>query len=127
MMGVGVRRRSEEKEQFWRQMVDGHAGSGLSVWRYCSDRGVSEQSFFAWRKELARRDAAARQKRARSAATNQSPAPIRFAQLQIAAGELVGGACLEIVLPTGIRIRVPRGACQDTLSDVLGVLEGRPC
>jgi transposase-like protein len=126
-MGGRVRRRSEEKEQFWRQMVDGHAGSGLSVRRYCSDRGVSEQSFFAWRKELARRDAAARQKRARSPSTNQSPAPIRFAQLQIASGELVGAACLEIVLPTGVRIRVPRGACRDTLSDVLGLLERRPC
>jgi hypothetical protein len=56
-MGGRVRRRSEEKEHFWRQIVDAHAGSGLSVRRYCSDRGVSEQSFFAWRKELARRDA----------------------------------------------------------------------
>lgn len=126
-MGGRVRRRSEEKEQFWRQIVDAHAGSGLSVRRYCSDRGVSEQSFFAWRKELARRDAAAKEKRARSASTNQSPARIRFAQLQIASGELAGGACLEIVLPTGVRIRVPRGACRDTLSDVMGVLERRPC
>ena len=126
-MGGRVRRRSEEKEQFWRQIVDGQAGSGLSVRRYCSDRGVSEQSFFAWRTDLARRDGAARQKRANSAATNHSPAPSRVAQLQIASGELAGGACLEIVLPTGVRIRVPRGACRDTLSEVLGVLEGRPC
>lgn len=127
MMGVGVRRRSEEKEQFWRQIVDGHAGSGLSVRRYCSDCGVSEQSFFAWRKELTRRDAAVKEKRARSPSTNESPAPIRFAQLQIAAGELVGAACLEIVLPSGVRIRVPRGACRNTLSDVLSALERRPC
>lgn len=126
-MGGRVRRRSEEKEQFWRQIVDAHAGSGLSVRRYCSDRGVSEQSFFAWRKELARRDAAAKEKHARSASTNQSLGPMRFAQLQIAAGELAGGACLEIVLPTGVRVRVPRGACRDTLSDVMGVLERRRC
>jgi hypothetical protein len=76
---------------------------------------------------IARRDAAAKEKRARSASTNQSLAPIRFAQLQIASGELAGGACLEIVLPTGVRIRVPRGVCRDTLSDVMGVLERRPC
>lgn len=126
-MGGRVRRRSEAKEQFWRQIVEAHAGSGLSVRRYCSDRGITEPSFFAWRKELARRDAAAKEKRARTASTNQSPAPIRFAQLQIASGELAGAACLEIVLPTGVRIRVPRGACRDTLSDVLGVLERHPC
>jgi hypothetical protein len=47
--------------------------------------------------------------------------------LQIALGEPASGVCIEIVLPAGIRIRVPRGVCQDTLSKVLGVLERRPC
>ena len=57
----------------------------------------------------------------------QRPAPPRFAQLQIAPSDLGNGACIEISLPAGIRIRVPRGVCQDTLSKVLGVLERRPC
>jgi hypothetical protein len=47
--------------------------------------------------------------------------------LQIAPSELASGACIEIVLPAGIRIRVPCGVCQDTLRNVLGVLERRPC
>jgi hypothetical protein len=58
-MGGIARRGNQEKEQFWRRIVTGQAGSGLSIRRYCSERGVNEPSFFAWRKELARRDAAA--------------------------------------------------------------------
>ena len=58
-MAGRARGRNGEKERFWRQVVEGHAGSGLSVRQYCTDRGVSEPSFFAWRRELAQRDAAA--------------------------------------------------------------------
>ena len=126
-MGGIARRGNGEKEQFWRRIVAGQADSGLSIRRYCLDRGVKEPSFFAWRKELARRDAAANKGRARSQATGRRPAPLRFAQVQIAPGELAGGGCIEIILPAGVRIRVPRGACQDTLSDVLGALERPRC
>ena len=131
-MAGRTRRRDGEKERFWRQVVGGHAGSGLSVREYCTDRGVSEPSFFAWRRELAQRDAAVNKpaktsRRASARATSQRPALPRFAQLQIAPGEAVGGVCIEIVLPAGIRIRVPRGVCPDTLTSVLGVLERRPC
>jgi hypothetical protein len=127
-----ARGRNGEKERFWRQVVEGHAGSGLSVRQYCTDRGVSEPSFFAWRRELAQRDAAAnkpaRSPPQRSArALSQRPALPGFAQLQIAPSEPASGLSIEIVLPTGIRIRVPRGACQDTLSNILGALERRPC
>lgn len=132
-MAGRTRRRNEEKERFWRQVVGGHAKSGLSVRQYCTDRGVSEPSFFAWRRELAQRDIAANkparssQRRASGRAMSQRPAPPRFAQLRIAPGEPASGASIEIVLPAGIRIRVPRGVCQDTLTSVLGALERRPC
>ena len=132
-MAGRTRRRNGEKEQFWRQVVGEHSGSGLTVRQYCENRGVSEPSFFAWRSELARRDAAANKqaksspRRASARAMSQRPAPPRFAQLQIAPNELASGACIEIALPAGIRIRVPRGVCQDTLSKVLGALERRPC
>ena len=131
-MAGQTRRRDVEKERFWRQVVKGHAGSGLSVRQYCADRGVSEPSFFAWRRELTERDAAANRparsvpRRAIAPAISQRPA-LRFAQLQIAPSELASGALIEIVLPTGIRIRIPRGVCQNTLSSVLDALERRPC
>ena len=126
-MGGIARRGSGEKEQFWRRIVAGQAGSGLSIRGYCSDRGVNEPSFFAWRKELARRDAAANKKRVRSRTPNRRPTPIEFARLQIAPGEPAGDTCIEIILPAGVCIRVPRGACPDTLGAVLGALERPRC
>lgn len=125
-----TRRRNEEKESFWRQVVGGHAGSGLSVRQYCTDRRVSEPSFFAWRRELAQRDGATNN----PAKSSQShvrvaprSAPIRFANFQITPSELGSAACIEIVLPAGTRVRVPRGVCRATLCDVLTALERPSC
>ncbi len=39
-MAGRTRRRNEEKEQFWRAVLRGHASSGLSVRQYCSKRPV---------------------------------------------------------------------------------------
>ncbi|MDB4650200.1 transposase [Pirellulaceae bacterium] len=49
--------RSLEKEQFWRLVLDEQAASGLSVRAFCRQEGISEPSYYAWRKELAVRDA----------------------------------------------------------------------
>jgi hypothetical protein len=132
-MAGRTRRRNEEKEQFWREVLRGHAPSGLSVRQYCIDRGVSEASFFAWRREVARRAATAtesvKSSRRRSGiqATDQRPAPLRFAKVQITPSELASGVSIEIVLPTGTRVRVPRGVCPATLRDVLAALERPSC
>ncbi len=125
--------RNLEKEQYWRQVVKGHAGSGLSIRQYCRDRGVSQPSFFAWRRELIRRDSTLNKpakpssKRAESKVRNPPPGSDRFAQLQIAPTGLFDGACIEIELPAGKRVRVPRGACPVTLQNVLAALERRTC
>lgn len=49
--------RSLEKEQFWRLVLDEQAASGLSVRAFCRQEGISEPSYYAWRRELAVRDA----------------------------------------------------------------------
>lgn len=48
--------RSGEREAFWRGEVTSHTASGLSVRRFCQERGLSEPSFFAWRRTLQDRD-----------------------------------------------------------------------
>jgi hypothetical protein len=132
-MAGRTRRRNGEQERFWREVVKGHAGSDLSVRQYCAERRVSEASFFAWRREMARRDAAANgsakvsQQRPRTQATRQRPTPLRFANLQITPSELTSGVWIEIALPTGTRVRVPRGVCPATLQDVLTALERPSC
>jgi len=53
-------RSSAGREAHWRSVFQEHAESGLSIRRFCQDEGISEGSFFAWRKKLARRPSAAR-------------------------------------------------------------------
>ena len=44
-------KRSAGKEEFWRLVVDEHRGCGLNIRTFCQQKGISEPSFYAWRKE----------------------------------------------------------------------------
>ncbi len=57
MMGSG--RRSAERESFWRLALEEYRVSGLSVRAFCSREGLSEPSFYSWRRKFQHRDAAA--------------------------------------------------------------------
>ena len=66
-------RRSAEKEAFWRLVVDGQKASGLSVRAFCKRESVSEPSFYAWRKELAKREQSESQDRPASESSQLIP------------------------------------------------------
>ena len=40
------------RETYWRSVFQEHADSGLSIRRFCQTNGISEGSFFNWRKKL---------------------------------------------------------------------------
>jgi hypothetical protein len=106
--------RDPKKETFWRRMVQGQAGSGRSVRDWCRKHHLHEAGFYAWRKELARRDA-------------ERGAPA-FVPVQVTEDEPAGaGGEMEIVLASGRRVRVCGPVNRRTLSDVLAVLEGAGC
>jgi hypothetical protein len=112
-MAIG-KPRDPRKEQHWRQHIRDWQRSGLSIRDFCSRRGLSQPSFYAWRSELQRRD-------------SEQPlfVPIR---------PLVDDLCpssipaLEVFLAGGRRIRVAPGFDAATLRQLLVVLEeGPPC
>jgi transposase-like protein len=108
------RRRDSEKEQFWRRMVAQQRQSGGTIRAFCQREGLSQPSFYQWRRELARRDRAPIARR--GAAT--------FVPIQVVAE----AALIEIALPGGVVVRVRAGADAATLRQVLATLvEGRPC
>jgi hypothetical protein len=41
-----------EKVAFWRQQIEGFAGSGLSVKACCIQQGIAEANWYYWRKRL---------------------------------------------------------------------------
>ena len=108
--------RSAGKEQFWRRIVEGHADSQESVREWCDRHGVSEPSFYAWRRELAKRDAGRN----------------RPALLPVTITSSAAQAPLEICWPDGVVVRVPAGCSLQLLRGALEVLrslgeETEPC
>ena len=111
-------RRDLGKERFWRELIAGQAASGLSVRAWCLRHEVSEASFYAWRRELARRDAAG----------NMMP---RFAEVVVRdqheeAALVTNERPLQIHLDDA-RLEVPAGFDSATLHAVLQLLRGASC
>jgi len=111
------RLRSSSKEEFGRRMMRLWRSSGLSVRAFCEEQGFSQPSFYAWRRTLAERDAAA----------------VRFVPVTVAAeppapSKADGSAvAVELILNDGRRLRVVPGFDGPTLKRLLALLEeGRP-
>lgn len=49
--------RSAEKEAAWRGLMSRQAVGGVSIRADCREYGLSEPAFYAWRREIAKRDA----------------------------------------------------------------------
>jgi transposase len=107
--------RDQQKERWWRRVVAGQPGSGMSVRSYCFRQGVKESAFYWWRATLARRKA---------------PRPkAAFVPVSVVAEEprRAEDGRIEIALPGGRQIRVSGRVDKQMLVDVLSVLEARPC
>lgn len=48
--------RDSDKEAFWRKTLKEQASGGLNIRVFCRTRGLSEPSFYAWRRSIAERD-----------------------------------------------------------------------
>ncbi len=120
---AGGRRASRVKEQFWREHVRRQAAGTLSVRRYCERHELSEPSFYAWRRELARRDALALRPAAVVPRRNEvAEQPAEFLRVHLQPEAAGGKAPIEIVLPGELRVLVPAGATRGQVRDVLSAL-----
>jgi hypothetical protein len=104
-----TRRRDPQREQRWRQAIAGWKKSGQSIHAYCAARGLSEASFYAWRRELAKRDQAA------SAALKFLPVHVR------------AEAIIEIALPNGLVVRAPAAVEVATVAALVAALGSASC
>lgn len=107
-------RRDAAKERFWRRVIDGFDPGRTTIRAWCERHGVSEPSFYVWRRELA-----ARNRRPERDAVRLVPVDIT------SPGEIAPRepATITIELPSGLRLCVP----PERLGDVLDVLEARRC
>jgi transposase-like protein len=96
------------KADEWAERIAAQQRSGMSVKQFCKDQGLTEYSFYAWRKRL------------------QEGGPVRFALVEKSARrqERTAEPLLELVLATGERLRIGPGVDIATLQTVLDVLRG---
>src|ERR1041384_922330 len=97
--------RAPSKLNQWRERIHEQERSGLSVKYFCKERGLTECSFYAWRKRLRKKE------------------PVRFALVERATLQEFGNEVpLELVLTTGERLRIGAGVDGGILRTVLEAL-----
>ena len=102
-------RRDAEKEKFWRAAISEAGDSGQCVRAFCRGRGLDENRFYFWRRELRTRDAEA----------GDRPG---FVELVRAADPAVGGAGVSIRMGDRISVVLDRGFDASALKSVLSAL-----
>ena len=89
----------------WRERIAEQQRSGTSIKQFCRERGLAQHSFYAWRKRLQRSE------------------PVRFAVVDRGLRlEATMDTCVELILPTGERLRIAGGVDATTLRTVLEAL-----
>jgi transposase-like protein len=94
-------KRTDRRDQ-WSQRIAQQEASGESIREFCSQRGLSENAFYAWRQRL------------------RKQAPVKFALVDTKAP----AAPLQVILRSGERLQIP--ADEATLRMVFRVLAERP-
>jgi hypothetical protein len=94
------------KADEWRERLAEHGRSGLTVKRFCQERGITQWSFYAWRKRL------------------REEGTVRFALVERGRvrQETAAAPGLELVLAAGERLRIGVGVDGATLRTVLEAL-----
>jgi hypothetical protein len=90
----------------WAERIAAQQRSGISVKQFCKERGLTEYSFYAWRKRL------------------REQGPVRFALVERRGPrkELPAEPVLELVVASGERLRIGTGVDTATLRAVLDLL-----
>jgi hypothetical protein len=100
--------RATTKSDLWGERLAAQKRSGLSVKQFCKEQGLTEYSFYAWRKRL------------------HGEGAVRFALVDRGPlrQEPATETNLELVLATGERLRIGAGVEAATLRTVLEALRG---
>jgi hypothetical protein len=121
--------RDPAKERWWRRLFTQFQRSGLTGRAFCARHRLSEPSFYAWRRELARRDrerlAVVTNGQAKSA-KSERPSTGAFVQVGVDA-RMSAPAAIDLVLAQGRLLRIRPGFDADLLRRLLHVLEGPAC
>ena len=103
-----------DQKQFWQMVLETFESSGLSVRQFCRQEGLSEASFYAWRKKLSKSQMSG------TGNGQAPPEPASFIQVPVIQSE---SSCLELVLASGHVLRIPSDVQHAFLTDVLSAVK----
>lgn len=120
-----AKKRSEEKQRYWRALLQRQAGSGVSIAKFCRSEGVSEPSFYWWKRALGGGEAKPKMPErsgARRAAGRNSGASPSFLPVQIT--EERRPATIQVMWPNGLSVQVPAECDPAEVQAVLHAVDG---
>lgn len=130
--------RDRGKEWYWRRVLRQWRRSGQGVRGYCREHGLSEPSFYAWRRAIEERNRQAARRSQAQRGPRQAPGsppdtaaprgPADGVPAFVPVTITAPAASLEVVLGDGRVVRVPAGFDAAALRQLLAVLrEAPPC
>ena len=101
-----------DQHQFWQMVLETFKSSGLSIRQFCQKEGLSEPSFYSWRKKLTQSDESAEGK----------PKDVNSSAFIEVAMPSEKPCSLELLLSSGNILRISSHANCKTLTNVLSAL-----
>jgi len=105
----------------WAARVAQWKESGLSLARFAAGIGVNPKTLAWWRGELVRAASAPKRALVKDTARPVAVAPLHFIEMTTRSE----GGAVEVVLPSGVAVRVRPGFDTSTFVRVLDVVESR--
>jgi transposase-like protein len=100
-----------ERRQFWEMAIETWKNSGLSISKFCEAEGLSEGTFYGWRRRLSNDQSQ------ESKQSKLKPAP--FIEVSMPKND---HAAIELLLSSGHTLRIRSSADSKTLSNVISAL-----
>jgi histidinol-phosphate/aromatic aminotransferase/cobyric acid decarboxylase-like protein len=103
----------------WRTIIAAWRNSGLSVAAFCRSRDVNKSGFHRWRNILDERD--------RSIATPSRSHAQPKSSASFVPVRVIPDTVVEVILPSGVQLRVPLSADAQQLARLVLALGATPC
>lgn len=137
--------KNEEKRTYWRAVFERHARGGLSIAAFCRAEGISESSFYRWKRMLGTSRAIARKpkrspepgprraggsrptpeamarnvlrRRSRPSVASPSFVPVRITETPR------GRTAIRVAWPNGLSVRIPAAGDPAEVENVLRLVD----
>jgi transposase-like protein len=113
----------KKRERYWRELIGRQRASGQTVAGFCRQAGVSDASFYTWRRRLHANAASVERNRRPNSGKEEARAPMAsLVPVQVVADPNASDTTVEIHLPGAVMLRISPGCDEQTVRMVLAAL-----